>query len=73
MDWRIKPIHPSQKNTIMEPRTQQNFDPKNFLRAKVISPLELERLVGGNVDKVRVKVRKEGGETVKEVEVSQFF
>ncbi|HEY8915944.1 MAG TPA: hypothetical protein VIM87_05875 [Chitinophaga sp.] len=57
----------------MEPRTQQKFDPKSFLKAKVISPLELERLVGGNVDKVRVKVRKEGGETVKEVEVSQFF
>jgi hypothetical protein len=51
----------------MENQNDSKFDPKAFLGAKVISPLEQEKLLGGTAETVDTEKEKE----VKEKEVKE--
>jgi hypothetical protein len=51
----------------MENQNESKFDPKAFLGAKVISPLEQEKLLGGTAETVDTEKEKE----VKEKEVKE--
>lgn len=43
----------------MKNQNNQDFDPKSFLGAKVISPLEQEKLLGGAAETVEREREKE--------------
>lgn len=53
----------------MENLNQNQFDPKEFLGAKVISPLEQEKLIGGVADTVEKEKEKEKEKEVSEQEL----
>ncbi|WP_217601544.1 hypothetical protein [Chitinophaga sp. GbtcB8] len=49
---------------------KQNFDAKSFLAARTISPLEQEKLIGGNVEAVEGTKKKKDKKSETEIEVT---
>ncbi|HEY8915945.1 MAG TPA: hypothetical protein VIM87_05880 [Chitinophaga sp.] len=48
---------------------KQNFDAKSFLAARTISPLEQEKLIGGNVESVEDTKKKKDKKSETEIEI----